>query len=373
MRCRAAGVGRPYPGGIAMAGFFGFFDYAKEGKGVYPDEPPKGPIATFFAIFGRKFWKIVTVNLMYILFSLPIFLLAFLAAQYCINFLLPNLSMETFIQFVKDAGLTLQQGITEETFAASQMVTIYLLTAMTLVGLTLVVAGPVHAGIVYILRNYSREEHAFVWSDFKEHAVKNLKQSLLASLINLGVVALIPFIYWFYSTYSVLGNGVVSGIIQAVIIMLTVLWCMMQIYLYPMMVTFDMPLKVMYKNCLMFAMLRLPLNLVILLLVLIIMVGIPGVLLFLAYNITFLITFLWYGLIAFGLTIFITTFFAYRAIDKYMIAKIKAAEEMNEQEDEDVDGAAEPEEEPEEEEAPAEKPKKKDDPGLTEAPSHSPG
>jgi uncharacterized membrane protein YesL len=356
-----------------MAGFFGLFDYTKEGKGVYPDDPPKGPIATFFAILGRKFWKIVTVNLMYLIFSLPIFVLAFLAAQYCVNFLLPNLSMATFIQFVKDAGLTLQEGITEETFAASQMVTIYLLVAMTLVGLTLIVAGPVHAGIVYILRNYSREEHAFVWSDFKEHAGKNWKQSLLASLINLGVVALLPFIYWFYSTYSVLGSGIVSGLLQAVIIILAVIWCIMQIYLYPMMVTFDMPLKQMYKNCLMFAMLRLPLNIVILLLVLVIILVIPAILMFLAYSVTFLITFLWYTLIAFSLTLFMTTFFAYRAIDKYMISKLKAAEGLNEQEDTDADGAAEPENEPENEPVPEEKPQKKEDPGLTEAPSHSPG
>ena len=45
--------------------------YTKEGPGVYPDDPEKGPFGQFFAILGRKFWKIITVNLMYVLFSAP--------------------------------------------------------------------------------------------------------------------------------------------------------------------------------------------------------------------------------------------------------------------------------------------------------------
>jgi hypothetical protein len=48
-----------------MAGFFGLFDYNKEGPGVYLNEPPKGPFKTFFTVLGRKFWKIITVNIMY--------------------------------------------------------------------------------------------------------------------------------------------------------------------------------------------------------------------------------------------------------------------------------------------------------------------
>ena len=68
-----------------MAGLFGLFDYTKEGKGVYPDEPPKGPVSTFFSVLGRKFWKICTINLMYVILSLPALVLAFFSASFVVR------------------------------------------------------------------------------------------------------------------------------------------------------------------------------------------------------------------------------------------------------------------------------------------------
>lgn len=55
-----------------MAGFFGLFDYSKPGKGVDKDGPQKKRFFYFFELYFRKFWKLVTLNLMYILFCIPI-------------------------------------------------------------------------------------------------------------------------------------------------------------------------------------------------------------------------------------------------------------------------------------------------------------
>lgn len=55
-----------------MAGFFGFFDYTKPGKGVEKDEPPKPRFLLFWELFFRKFWKLVQLNLLYLAFSLLI-------------------------------------------------------------------------------------------------------------------------------------------------------------------------------------------------------------------------------------------------------------------------------------------------------------
>ncbi|MDD2362122.1 MAG: DUF624 domain-containing protein [Oscillospiraceae bacterium] len=55
-----------------MAGFFGLFDYSKPGPGVQKDGPKKKSFVIFFEIFTRKFWKLITVNLLYVLFSLPV-------------------------------------------------------------------------------------------------------------------------------------------------------------------------------------------------------------------------------------------------------------------------------------------------------------
>ena len=329
-----------------MAGFFGLFDYTKEGKGVYPDEPPKGPIAGFFTILGRKFWKICTINLMYVIFSLPALLLAFLGAMYITQVLLPGLTLETLAKLFEESGYTLQEGITFEAFAASQMVIVYFVLGMMLTGLSLIIAGPVHAGVTYLLRNYSREEHAFVWMDFKEQARKNLKQSLISSLISFLVTAVFTVNFAFYSTTAVLGSDILRIFLQTLVVVLFFLWCVMQMYLYPMMVTFNLSLKQLYRNCLLFSIFRLPLNILILLLSLIILAVIPTVLFFMGYSITMLLGMLWYVFIAFGLNMLLTNFFAYRGLDKYMIQKIKAAEEMNEETEEAGDTREESETEP---------------------------
>ncbi len=55
-----------------MAGFFGLFDYSKPGPGVHKNGPKKKSFVVFFEIFFRKFWKLITVNLLYVLVSLPV-------------------------------------------------------------------------------------------------------------------------------------------------------------------------------------------------------------------------------------------------------------------------------------------------------------
>lgn len=49
-----------------------FFDHQSSGKGVAKDAPQKKPFFRYFEIFGRKFWQIIELNLLFILFSLPI-------------------------------------------------------------------------------------------------------------------------------------------------------------------------------------------------------------------------------------------------------------------------------------------------------------
>ncbi len=352
-----------------MAGFFGFFDYTNEGKGVYPAEPPKGPFAAFFSILGRKFWKICTINLMYVVLSLPALVVAFFGAMYVTSVLLPNLTMDTLVKIFQESGITLQEGISFEEFAASQMMLLYVILGMLLTGLSLIIVGPVHAGVTYLLRNYSREEHAFVWMDFKEHAGKNLKQSLVSSLLSMLVTVIFTVNFAFYSTTTVLGSGILQTFLKTIVVILFILWCIIQMYLYPMMVTFQLSLKQLYKNCLLFSILRLPLNVLILLVSFIVLAVIPGILFFIGYSITMMIALLWYVFFAFGFNLLLTNFFVYRALDKYMIQRIKAAEEMNEEADET--SAEEPEEAAESDEKPENEPKgeNQEPGGLVESPS----
>ena len=55
-----------------MAGFFGMFNYAKEGPGVAKDAPKKRTFFAFMEIYGRKFWKLAIAGLLWALTAIPI-------------------------------------------------------------------------------------------------------------------------------------------------------------------------------------------------------------------------------------------------------------------------------------------------------------
>lgn len=55
-----------------MAGFFGLFNYEKEGPGISKDAPQKKGFVVFFETFFRNFWKFIPINVVYSFFCLPI-------------------------------------------------------------------------------------------------------------------------------------------------------------------------------------------------------------------------------------------------------------------------------------------------------------
>lgn len=55
-----------------MAGFFGLFNYEKEGPGIAKDAPKKRGFVVFFEFFFRNFWKFITINLVHGLICFPV-------------------------------------------------------------------------------------------------------------------------------------------------------------------------------------------------------------------------------------------------------------------------------------------------------------
>ncbi len=55
-----------------MAGFFKMFDQSQPGPGVSKNQPQKKRFFLFWELYGRKFWKLVVANLLYVLVSLPV-------------------------------------------------------------------------------------------------------------------------------------------------------------------------------------------------------------------------------------------------------------------------------------------------------------
>lgn len=110
--------------------------------------------------------------------------------------------------------------------------------------LPLLTNGMANVGLTHVARNTARDKHSFGFSDFFETIKKNLKQSIIAGVINTIVFALLIFdIYFFYGVKG--GYGVVGvGIALAMLVTFT----MMTYYLWTLIITFDYTLKQAYVN-----------------------------------------------------------------------------------------------------------------------------
>lgn len=288
-----------------MAGFFGLFDYNKPGPGVPRDAPPKSPFIVFFEILQRKFWNFVKVNLMFLIFNIP----AIIFGMFVLTFFFPNILPDA----LKDS----------ETLLSDVMLKFIFLTLMMCI--PMVTTGPAQAGFTYIMRNYAREEHAFIWSDFKETAIKNMKQSLIISTIN----SLLTFIMLFsIRAYMILGSGnfiMTAG--SALMVVLFIIFAIMNMYIYPIMITFDLKIKQIYKNALIFAVVKFLPNVGILLL--------SVFLIILSFYFNPIIGIIIYLFFTVSLIGFLTNFYVYPKLKKYMISRIEEEEDEDDEEEED--------------------------------------
>jgi len=287
-----------------MAGFFKFLDPNRDGPGVPKDAPPKPRIKVFFEVYFRKFWNLVLLNMLYLVLNFPALILGFFISGYFMQkFLLQNVN-------AGDELLVLQQNLH-----------IIFAVAIFLTCMSLVTIGPVQAGFTYVLRNYSREEHAFIWWDFKQAAKKNFKQSLIVSAIDLVLTMLLAIDINYY--YNPGEKGIVSNILSTTVLMIIFLYIMMHMYIYPMMVTFNLNIKQLYKNALMLSMAKFLPNLLI--------ISVCGLIWFFAlflYSFVFIVFFLF---ILFSLIGFITNFYVYPQLIKYVLDEPKPDNEGKEE------------------------------------------
>jgi len=261
----------------------GFFNknYDKPGKGVSKNAPRKRGFFLFWELLGRKFGKIIQVNLLFILFSIPI-----------------------------------------------------------------VTIGPATAAATYVLRNFAREEHAFVWWDFIDAFKKNFKQSFIAGIIDLIFTFFFVYDGLFY--WSLRGTTLSTGkyFLLAFSITALIVYLFIHYYVYTIMVTFDLKLRYVYKDAAIFAIVGLKNNVSALishLVTLVVYIGsIFAAAQFATQGVFFVIFILWFVIFALILPAFmrfISVFSTYPVIQKYMMSTEEEAVDEREEEysSEDID------------------------------------
>lgn len=295
----------------SMAGFFGLFDYTKPGPGIPEDLPPKSKFIVFFEVLGRKFWKLCWLNILYFLVSIPILFILYLIIG---GYLLPAIESVSNIQGIKDI-----KNVQSVLFTS---ISLTLLSGFMVFGV-----GPTTAGFTYVVRNFARETHAWVASDFFEHLKKNIKEGFISFVVDLVVMFIFGVNMWYYTQMSTKYPTV--GVIKYLIIFIFILYLMMHMYVYPMMVTYNLKVRHIYKNAFIFTILRLPHTLGMFLLMSVIWL-LPFIIMVLtgAIIVLFLYPLIWVSIL--GL---MQNFYTNYVFDLYLNPRISEQTQSNEPED----------------------------------------
>ncbi len=219
---------------------FTLFHYDKPGKGVRKDAPQKKGAALYFSVLLKRFWKFITLNLLYIVASLPAILIAWALSSFFVTW-----------------GATLGQVDIDK--AAPQLMIISVLVGIVL--LLVSGSGPASAAMSHIMRKYANDTHAWAVSEFYEQMKINFKQGMAAYFINITLTACLLVAYNFYSyTFS----GLTAVFFRVMVVLSVILFIFMQFYIYPLMSGYKMKLRHIYKSALLLSLAQFGINFAIL-------------------------------------------------------------------------------------------------------------
>ena len=230
--------------------FMNNYYYGKSGKGDYQkDDLPRTRWQLFWEMLRVRFAGLFRLNIVSVIAWLP--------AMYVLIQLMSNLfniaGVAQTVEMDPSAATPEQLELVQNLRPLYNSV---IMRSLLLLVPAIAITGPFQAGMAYVTRNWARDEHAFVWSDFKDALIANWKQSLVISFIT-GLVPLI--VYVGYQFYGDMGQQNMLFVVpQMLTAMLGLVWTLALVYFYPMMVTYKLNLRTLLRNAFLLSIGRLP-------------------------------------------------------------------------------------------------------------------
>ena len=271
-----------------MGLFSGMFSGKSNRPDFTPDMMPKNRFELFFEMLKLNLFNLLKVNLMYFVFWIPFWIWTWMN----LNVLLTYDSVEAF--------------------AVDGYMMVYAMGA----ALCVMITGPAKCALKYITRNYARDEHVWLWSDFIGAIKANWKQGLALSVLNGLFLFLFVYGLSFYNNMAAATGSYVYLFLQVLLVVLGVMFLLMNLYAWPMMVTYELKFTQILRNSLVLAIGRLPQS-VLFGLITIIPIVISG----------FWLPFLfWYFIIGYALASFVNCSYTNAAFDRFFNTRIEGAE-----------------------------------------------
>ena len=210
-----------------------FFNFDRPGPGVDKNAPKKKGIFLYFELFFRKFWLLIKANMLYFAVSLPIM------AIY--NFITIN-ALATFLPH------NLQGDLWHLSLIFTAIITILWGT------------GPVSGGYIYLLRNFAREEHVWILSDFFEKSKETLKIGIIMLIADICVLIFGINAVSVYTSLIKSGYAFAKYALAAMIVLFA-FYTFMHYYIYEFGITFENKTGKTFQNALITGIATLPANL----------------------------------------------------------------------------------------------------------------
>ena len=316
---------------------FGFFDYNRDNRPDAVEEDTTPTLKRYFKLLARRFWKLITLNLM----MLPLIIPALVCFYLYVSMRQTPVAGEVLFPQLLGANAvsaTPTSTLLFDLFGAQQNIPVF--TTWTYIGMGICIAflvitfGWQNIGAAYIVRNMVRGEAVFVWSDYFYAIKRNLKQGFFLGLIDAVILFTLGFdISYFWGR----GGTFTLDVGFYLTIALIVLYFLMRFYIYLLIVTFDLSIYKILKNALIFSLLGFKRNIM----------GVLGIALITALHVMLLLLlistplsglpiilpFLWYM----AAVTFTSAYAAYPVIDRYMIAPYANQVDEEETEEESVE------------------------------------
>ena len=281
------------------------FYYGKSGKGDFnKDDLPTNRWQLFWEMLRVRFSALIRLNLMYVVAWLPTMIVLMIGAMSLLT------------------GMTTEDGqVVENVMELMQSI---LFSTLVLLIPCVTITGIVTPGVAYVTRNWSRDEHAFIWSDFKDAVKENWKQGIVLSL----VTSLVPIIvYTCWNIYGSLAStqSAFMMVPQVLVLMVGVIWYLAITYMHPLIVSYKLKMKDVLRNGVLLAIARLPMSVGIRLLHCLPMVIGVGLAFFVSPMYCILGLFAYYLIIGFSLSRFVTASYTNGVFDRFINSKIEGA------------------------------------------------
>lgn len=301
----------------------GLFRKAERVDDLLPEDTTP-TLGFFFKQLWRKKGTLLSLNLLMVVRFLP---LAAVVLIYLLGQKTPTMANPVFAPLLGislagqsanagAASLGTLLGIFGEQISIAFPTTAAKVWMAVLLGFTVLTWGWQTVGGTYNLRSLVRGDSCFLWSDYFYAIKRNLKQGFFFGLLDALIIAVLCF-DWFYFN-SLAGYSLFYSAMYFFTLVMIIIYACMRFYIYPMMITFDLPVKKLLKNALIFSMLGIKRNMMALLGIVVVFainLALIGPSLSIGFTLTLILPFFYLPALA-G---FMSVYASYPNIQRYMI------------------------------------------------------